>query len=99
MTPTADGGGGVPPEDPDAPEQLYQHLVATASLPVERRARRLLGEAEAVASDLRECAPNVQRERAAVVLELVEEIEETGHPEADERVGAARTIAARLATE
>lgn len=79
-------------------ERLYRELAATAELPVERRASRLLGEAEAVADDLRDCGPAVRRERAAVVLELLEEVDSTGHEEADERVANARAIAGRLAT-
>ena len=80
-------------------ERLYRALAATAERPVERSASRLLGEAEAVADDLRDCGPAVQRERAAVVLELLEEVDGTGDEEADRRVETARRIAADLATE
>lgn len=83
-------------DTPD-PTALYEHLAATAELPIERHASRILGEAEAVADDLRDCDPETQRQRAAVVLELLEEIEETGHPEADDHVASARAIAAGLA--
>jgi hypothetical protein len=85
--------------DTTDPEALYEHLAATAELPIERRASRLLGEAEAVADDLRDCSPDVQTQRAAVVLELLEEIEETGNPEADEHLECARTLAADLADD
>lgn len=78
---------------------LYEHLAATAEMPIERRASRLLGEAEAVADDLRECDPPVRRERAAVVVELLEEVDSTGHEPADERVERARAIAAELSGE
>jgi hypothetical protein len=81
----------------DDAEALYEQLAATAELPVERRASRLLGEAEAVAEDLRDCDPSVASERAAVVLELLAEIETTGHEAAAERVETAREIASRLA--
>lgn len=79
-------------------ERLYRELAATAELPVERSASRVLGEAEAVADDLRGCERAIQRERAAVVLELLDEIDGTGHATADEHVEAAREIARALAT-
>lgn len=78
-------------------DALYEHLAATAGLPVERRAGRVLGEAEAVADDMRGCAPSVRRERAAVVVELLEEVDATGNEEADEHVEAARALAEELA--
>nr|WP_218644841.1 hypothetical protein [Natronomonas gomsonensis] len=78
---------------------MYEHLAATAELPVDRSASRLLGEAEAVADDLRDCEPAVQRQRAAVVVELLEKIEETGHSEADEHLECARTLASDLADD
>lgn len=77
---------------------LYRHLAATAELPVERRPSRLLGEAEAVADDMRSCDPAVAEARASVVLELLAQIDETGNDEADEHVEAAREIATELAT-
>jgi hypothetical protein len=80
-------------------DRLYEHLAATAELPVERTASRLLGEAEAVADDLRTADPDVQAERAAVVLELLEKVEGTGSDEADEHVEEARRLAAELAEE
>lgn len=78
-------------------ERLYDHLAATAELPIERSASRLLGEAEAVADDLRDADSTVQAERAAIVLQLLDEIEETGNEEADEHVDAARTLARTIA--
>jgi hypothetical protein len=82
-----------------AADRLHEHLAATAELPVERTASRLLGEAEAVADDLRTADSDVQAERAAVVLELLEEVEETGNDEADGHVERARSLAAELADE
>lgn len=77
---------------------LYDHLEATAALPVDRTPSRLLGEAQAVADDLRDIDdPAVVAERAGVVVDLLSEIEETGHPDADEHVDRARELAARLA--
>lgn len=80
-------------------EQLYRELAATAELPVERHASRVLGEAEAVADDLRDCDPEVRRERASVVVDLLDEIDETGHERADERVARARELADDLVNE
>ncbi|MFT4882720.1 MAG: hypothetical protein ACI8U4_000214 [Natronomonas sp.] len=80
-------------------DRLYEHLAATAELPVERSASRLLGEAEAVADDLRDADPDVQAERAAVVGQLLAKIEKTGNSEADEHVERARALAAALADE
>lgn len=82
----------------DRVSALYRHLSATAELPVERRASRLLGEAEAVADDMRSCRPSVAEARASVVLDLLAEVDETGNDEADAHVAAAREIATELAT-
>lgn len=85
-----------------SPEQLvadlHAHLAATAELPVERSAARVLGEAEAVAADLdgADVSPTVVRERAAVIGELLDHVEETGHPVADEHVEDARVCVAAL---
>lgn len=77
---------------------LHAHLAATAELPVERSAARVLGEAEAVAADLdgADVSPAVVRERAAVIGELLDHVEETGHPVADEHVEDARGCVAAL---
>lgn len=87
-----------PPEDPDAAaERLYDHLSATAELPVERTASRLLGEAEAVADDMQDCAPAVMADRAGVVVELLDAIDDTGDETAQHHVETARSIASTLA--
>ena len=93
----SDADPGVSPDV--AARRLYDHLAATAELPVERRASRVLGEAEAVASDLRECEGRTRRERAAVVVDLLREIDGTGHADADDHVEEARTLAATLAAD
>ena len=80
-------------------ERLYEALAATAELPVERRASRVLGEAEAVADDLRDCGPETRRERASVVVDLLAEIDGTGHEAADKRVARARELAEGLAAD
>lgn len=87
------------PTDPDvAVERLYEHLHATAERPVERHASRLLGEAEAVADDMRDCDPAVVAERAAVVTELLDAVDGTGDAEADDHLARARDLAATLAS-
>jgi len=77
---------------------LHDHLAATAELPVERSASRWLGEAEAVAADLRESdlAEDVVIDRLATIQELLEEVEGTGDERADERVERAREIVSTL---
>jgi hypothetical protein len=77
--------------------ELYERLAATAELPVDRTASRWLGEAEAVAADVRDVDdPAVVADRAGTVADLLAEIGATGHPEADEHVRQARELAARL---
>ena len=80
-----------------AAERLHDHLAATAQLPVERRARRLLGEAEAVAGDMRSCEDRVVVERAAVVRDLLAEVEATGNGRANAHLARARALAEDLA--
>ncbi len=76
-----------------AAEELYDHLAATAERPVDRHASRRLGEAEAVADDMRACDPPVIVDRAAVVAELLSTVESTGDDVADEHVRRARDLA------
>lgn len=77
--------------------ELYERLAATAELPVDRAASRWLGEAEAIAADVRDVDdPAVVADRAGTVADLLAEIDATGHPEADEYVRQARELAARL---
>ena len=93
-------GDADPGVSPDvAARRLYEHLASTAELPVERHASRVLGEAEAVAADLRECEGRTRRGRAAVVVELLDEIDATGHADADDHVEKARTLATTLASD
>jgi hypothetical protein len=87
-----------PLDDPAvAAERLYEALAATAERPVDRHASRLLGEAEAVADDMRGCESSVIVERAAVVAELLDAVDATGDERADEAVARARRTAGRLA--
>lgn len=77
---------------------LHDHLAATAELPVDREASLWLGEAEAVAADLRGASadPETVRERVGHVVDLLTRVEGTDHPAADEHVAAARELARSL---
>jgi len=84
----------------DEKEELYQCLAATAERPVDRTPSRLLGEAQAVADDLRGIDdPAVVTDRAGVVVELLSKIDGTGDSEADAEVAQARALAEALAAE
>lgn len=76
-------------------ERLYSELEATEELPVEREASRWIGEAQGVVSgvvggDLDEA---VIRERVEHVVDLLDNVETTGHDAADEHVETARELA------
>ena len=77
---------------------LHDHLEATAQLPLEESANRLLGEAEAVAADAAQgdLPADVAHERVEKVAELLAKIDGTGHEEGDEHVAAARRAADRV---
>lgn len=77
---------------------LSNHLAATAELPLEEEANRWLGEAQAVASDVDEADVDEEtvRDRVETILELLSEVDGTGHDEADEHVAAARRAAERI---
>jgi len=84
----------------DPQTELYECLTATAELPVDRAASRWLGEAEAVAADVRDVEdPAVVAERASIVEDLLAEFDSTGHPEADEYVAQARELATQLSEQ
>ncbi|WP_230198555.1 hypothetical protein [Halopiger goleimassiliensis] len=72
--------------------RLHHHLEATGELPIDRETNRWLGEAETIAADLH--ANDLDRatvaERVAKVQELLAEVEETGHEEADRHLAAAK---------
>lgn len=80
---------------------LHDRLEATADLPLETRANRWLGEAEAVAADALRAAEDdapaaaIDR-RVRQVQELLEHVEGTGNEDADEHVAAARALAERI---
>ena len=84
----------------NAKAELFRCLAATAERPVERGPSRLLGEAQAVADDLRRIDdPAVVADRAGVIVELLSKVEGTGDAEADAAVTRARELAEALSTE
>lgn len=89
----------VPDDEAEAVEELYEHLASTGERPVDRSASRLLGEAEAVADDMRYCDPSVARDRAAVVVELLAEVDELGDSQAQEHLDRAEELALRLSPD
>jgi hypothetical protein len=78
--------------------EIAARLEATEELPVDRTAARWIGEAQAVTTDLAENDPDrdtVER-RIGHVVELLDNVERTDHPEADEHVAAATSLAVDL---
>lgn len=82
----------------DRLRSLHTHLAATAELPVEPKAARWLGEAEAVAADVAagDAPASAIRTRVRQVRDLLSHVDETGHPDADEHVAAAREQAVAI---
>jgi hypothetical protein len=79
-------------------ERLHAELEATEELPIERGASRWIGEAQGVVSgvvggDLDEA---VIRERVEHVVDLLDNVETTGHDAADEHVETARELATEI---
>lgn len=81
--------------------RLHDRLRATAERPVEPTASRWIGEAEAVAGDLvgEEVEPEVLETRVGHVADLLDHVDETGDPEANEHVAVAREVATELLSE
>ena len=86
----ADGDGAA-----EGVDELHAHLEATEELPVDRAASRWIGEAQAVAADLvdGDVSRAVVETRVEHVRELLEHVDGTDHPEADDHVEAALDIA------
>ncbi len=78
-------------------DELHAELEATEELPIDHRANRWLGEAQAVTAGIVEADAETRREGAEQVVELLESVDETGHEEADRRVERALSLAERLA--
>ncbi len=76
-------------------EKIHEHLTATQDLPVERTASRWIGEAEAIARDLVEAEADseVVHRRLRHVLELLDNVDETGNEMANEHVMIAMHVA------
>ena len=78
--------------------RLHFHLEATGELPIDRRTNRWLGEAETIARDVERS--DLDREtvarRVAKVRDLLAEVDETGHDEADRHLAAAKRECADL---
>jgi len=81
--------------------QLSEHLAETRERPIERKASRWIGEADAIAADpvgpeTAALDPNVIHRRVGHVAELLANVEETGDSTANEHVDAARDLATSI---
>jgi len=76
---------------------IHDHLAATEELSLDEEANRLLGEAQALAADAEagDLDAETTKERVEEVLDLLGEVDGTGHDEADEHLAAARRAAER----
>ena len=78
-------------------DALHEHLQATETLPVERRASQWLGEAQAIAGDAADSGTQeVAETRVPQIRHLLENVETTGDDEADSHVEAARAVLADI---
>lgn len=79
-------------------EHLHSALQATEELPIEPSANRWLGEAQAVVADLVTDVPEVEvlAERLEHVDRLLGEIDDTGHPTAEDQLEEAIETVAKL---
>ncbi|WP_436910457.1 hypothetical protein [Halosimplex marinum] len=101
--PSSDDSGNEPLEA--RVERLHAELEATEERPVDRTASRWIGEAQAVAGDAADLATEATdstadksaestvRERVGHVADLLDNVEGTGDPGADERVATAKSLA------
>ena len=103
MTRNGNGDGRDEREDEDfgmLAADLHEQLEATEELPIDHRANRWLGEAQAVAAEIRGDVPTeVRRNGARQVIDLLESMDETGNEKADRRVERALALAHRLAEQ
>ncbi|WP_248299424.1 hypothetical protein [Halorhabdus amylolytica] len=79
-------------------EELHDHLAATAERPLDRTANRWIGEAQALAADLRTAPDDADlvRKRAADIASLLAEVDDIDDPTANDHVAAAADLADRL---
>ncbi|WP_309484903.1 hypothetical protein [Halorhabdus salina] len=81
-----------------AVEELHDHLAGTAERPLDRTANRWIGEAQALAADLRTAPddPDLVRKRAADIASLLAEVDDIDDPTANDHLTAAAELADRL---
>lgn len=77
-------------------DRLYRELEATEELPIDHRANRWIGEAQAVADEIVEADAETRRAGAEQVVGLLDSVGETGNEEADRRIERALSLAERL---
>lgn len=82
----------------DLVADLHAHLAATAERPVQRRASRWLGEAEAVVRDVADADVDdaTLRKRIEQARDLLAHVDDTGDRQADEHVEDARDLTERI---
>jgi len=78
-------------------DSLHRELAATEELPTAREASAWLGEAQAVAADLREAPEPVVAERIGHVRQLLEAAGDPGNEAVAEHLERARELAAAVA--
>ena len=76
---------------------LHDELAATEELPVSREAAAWLGEAQAVAADLRDAPESVVADRVGHVQRLLADAGDPDNEAVAERVARAQDIADRVA--
>lgn len=87
-----------PPDSLDAlVAALHDELAATEELPVAREASAWLGEAQAVAADLRDAPESVVADRVGHVQRLLRDAGDPDNEAVAERVTRARELADRVA--
>ena len=85
----------------DRAATVRDHLEATETLPLDPSANRWIAEAHAVAADAADPGASVEvvRRRMGEVVSLLENVDDAGHPDADDRVAAACELARGLADD
>lgn len=77
---------------------LHDHLEATEERPLTEDANRVLGEAQAIAAEVadHDLDSEATIDHVREILDLIDEVDETGDPEADKHADAARRAAQRV---
>jgi hypothetical protein len=92
----------VTTEDSDRLRRLHETLAATAERPVDPQTSAWLGEAQAIVADVATdpSAPQAAvRRRVEQAEQLLDNVEETGDPAADEHVAEARELVSAILAE